>query len=249
MKTKMTHTARAELADVVRRRYRSATVKERRRILHEFVATTGYHEKSAIRLLNGQPATKHRQTRIRPSIYDEAARAALIVLWEASDRVCGKRLRALLPILLPALERNGHLKLDETIRSKILAMSAATIDRSLRIPRAATRPQRPSRAVPEPRRRGALPGTDRPRKRKSKFVAVQLRNSPIPIAEVGPAERRGMVCRLVCAQGWAIECGEWLAPSWLSAVLPGRRDAARPDRGASPQRAPRVCFCAGSRAR
>jgi hypothetical protein len=36
-------------------------------------------------------------------------RAALIVLWEASDRVCGKRLRALLPILLPALERNGVL--------------------------------------------------------------------------------------------------------------------------------------------
>ncbi len=42
---------------------------------------------------------------------DEAARGALIVLWEASDRVCGKRLKALLPTLLPALERNGHLKL------------------------------------------------------------------------------------------------------------------------------------------
>jgi hypothetical protein len=50
------------------------------------------------------------------------------VLWEASDRVCGKRLRALVPILLPALERNGHLRLDEAIRSKVLAMSAATIN-------------------------------------------------------------------------------------------------------------------------
>ena len=48
----------------------------------------------------------------------------------------------------------------------------------------------------------------------------------MPIAEVGPAARSGMVCRLVCAQGWAIECGEWPPPSWLSAVLPGRRDAA-----------------------
>ena len=47
------------------------------------------------------------------SIYDEAVRAALIVLWEASDRVCGKRLRAPLPILLPALERNGHLHLAD----------------------------------------------------------------------------------------------------------------------------------------
>lgn len=112
MNTKMTHTARAELADAVRRRYQSATGKEKRGILDEFVATTGYHVKSAIRVLNGQPDHKYRQTRVRLSLYDEAARAALIVLWEASDRVCGKRLQALLPILLPALERNRHLKLD-----------------------------------------------------------------------------------------------------------------------------------------
>jgi hypothetical protein len=156
MNTKMPHAARAELANIIRRRYRSATGKEKRRILDEFVATTGYHHKSAIRVLNGQSATKQRQTRNRRSLYDEAARAALIVLWEASDRVCGKRLRALLPILLPALERNGHLKLDEAIRPKILAMSAATIDRLLRMPRNATRPQRPRRVVPEPRRRVPL---------------------------------------------------------------------------------------------
>ncbi len=139
MDKKMTHTVRAELADAIRLRYRSATGKQKRKILDEFVASTGYHEKSAIRVLNGQPVTKRRQTRRRPSIYDEAARGALIVLWEASDRVCGKRLKALLTILLPALERNGHLKLDETIRAKILAMSAATIDRLLRAPRAVTR--------------------------------------------------------------------------------------------------------------
>jgi hypothetical protein len=156
MNTKMTHAARAELANAIRRRYRSATGKEKRGILDEFVATTGYHQKSAIRVLNGQPATKQRRKRNRRSLYDEAARAALIVLWEASDRVCGKRLRALLPILLPALERNGHLKLDEAIRPKILAMSAATIDRLLRMPRNATRPQRPRRVVPEPRRRVPL---------------------------------------------------------------------------------------------
>ncbi len=81
-------------------------------------------------------------------------------------------------------------------------------------------------AIAALRRRGTLPGTDRPRKRKSKFVAVQVRNSPIPIAEVGPAARSGLVCQLVCAPGWVIEFGEWPPPSWLSAVLPGRRDAA-----------------------
>lgn len=126
MGTKMTHTARAELTNVVRRRYGAATGAKKRSILDEFIAVTGYHQKSAIRALNAEPIAKRRQTRVRPSLYDEAARAALIVLWEASDRVCGKRLRALLPILLPALERNGHLHLDEPMRQKILAMSAST---------------------------------------------------------------------------------------------------------------------------
>src|SRR5439155_25928087 len=96
----------------VRQLYRSAVGKNKRRILDEFIAATGYHEKSAIRVFNGQPAEMGRQTGNRPSLYDEAARGALIVLWEASDRVCGKRLRALLPILVPALERNRHLNLD-----------------------------------------------------------------------------------------------------------------------------------------
>ena len=153
MDRKITHTVRAELAAAIRLRYWLATGKQKRKILDEFVASTGYHKKSAIRVLNGHPVAKRRQRRNRPSLYDEAARGALIVLWEASDRVCGKRLKALLPILLPALERNGHLKLDETIRIKILAMSAATIDRLLRVPRSVTRSRRRRRVEPEPRRR------------------------------------------------------------------------------------------------
>lgn len=67
--------------------------------------------------------------------------------------MCGKRLKALLPILLPALERNGHLKLDEQIRSKILSISAATVDRLLRAPRQARGTKPPKRVEPEPRRR------------------------------------------------------------------------------------------------
>jgi len=153
MKKKMTHVTRAELANAIRGRYRAAAGEKKRRILDEFIATTGYHEKSAIRALNSPPVTKVRQRRHRASLYDEAARAALIVLWEASDRVCGKRLKALLPILLPALERNGHLKLDEAIRPKVLSMSASTIDRLLRTPRNAKRPRKIARVVPEPRRR------------------------------------------------------------------------------------------------
>ena len=40
--------------------------------------------------------------------HDEAVRQALIVVWEAADRICGKRLKAALPHLVESLERHGH---------------------------------------------------------------------------------------------------------------------------------------------
>jgi hypothetical protein len=55
-----------------------------------------------------------------------------------SDRICGKRLKALVPILLDALERHGHLDLAPEVRTGLLAMSAATIDRALRAVREKT---------------------------------------------------------------------------------------------------------------
>jgi hypothetical protein len=54
------------------------------------------------------------------------------VLWEAADRICGKRLKAALPLLLDSMEKYGHLKPDDSVRLQLLTMSAATIDRRLR---------------------------------------------------------------------------------------------------------------------
>ena len=53
------------------------------------------------------------------------------MLWEASDRVCGKRLRPLLPVLVDAMERHGHLRLASEVRAGLLSISATTIDRAL----------------------------------------------------------------------------------------------------------------------
>jgi hypothetical protein len=41
--------------------------------------------------------------------YGTEVREALIILWEASDRICSKRLKPLIPALLPALERHRRL--------------------------------------------------------------------------------------------------------------------------------------------
>jgi len=127
--------ARREVVAAVAQRYRSAKRAEKARILDELCATTGWHRKHAVRALrqrkaaaldfNGGPRERRRR-------YDATSKNALTALWEASDRVCGKRLKVMIPTLLPALERNGRLKLDERDRRRVLAVSAATIDRMLR---------------------------------------------------------------------------------------------------------------------
>jgi hypothetical protein len=154
MNTQLTHAARIELARSLRRRYQAASSRAKKQILDEFVAVSGYHPKYAIHLLNSAATSAPaRHPRSRPTIYDSAAKQALIVLWEASDRICGKRLKPLLRLLVPALEQHGHLKLDEVIRGKVLSMSAATIDRLLRAARSVTGAKKPRRVTPEIRRR------------------------------------------------------------------------------------------------
>lgn len=124
--------ARDELVAAIAERYSRADRTERSRILDEFTAVTGFHRKHAMRLFRaGRP---NRRSGPRPGrrVYDDAVREALIVIWEASDRICGKRLRPLVPVLVEAMERHGHLQLAPEVRISLLAMSPATIDRALR---------------------------------------------------------------------------------------------------------------------
>lgn len=112
-------------------RYRSGSRVARGRILDEFTAITGLHRKHAARLLRGARGVDRSRPRPERRAYNDAMDNALVVLWEASDRICSKRLRVMLPVLVEAMERHGHVTLEPTIRSGVLAMSAATIDRRL----------------------------------------------------------------------------------------------------------------------
>ena len=130
VKRQITMATRKELTDAVGARYRMASRAQRTAILNEYVALTGQHRKHAIRVLGSAPEPPvPREPRSR--LYDVAVRQALILLWEASDRLCGKRLKALIPALVDSMERHGHLDLDEVVRAKVLRVSAATIDRAL----------------------------------------------------------------------------------------------------------------------
>jgi hypothetical protein len=148
---------RDELVLVLGERYGRAKIAEKRRILDEFVAVTGFHRKHAMRLLRREQPSCRSGSRPERRLYDDAVREALIVAWEASDRVCGKRLRPLLPVLVEAMERHGHMQLAPKVQSDLLAMSAATMDRALREVRGQAGGRARRRAAPSAAVRRSVP--------------------------------------------------------------------------------------------
>src|SRR6266478_9579833 len=105
MARRLSMTTRRELKQAVGERYRAAGRWERRQILDEFTRVTGNHRKHALRVLH-RPFVP-RPARPRKRIYDEAVRQVLALLWEAADRICGKRLKALFK--LASKQRDGAL--------------------------------------------------------------------------------------------------------------------------------------------
>lgn len=126
-------------------RYRTARKKEKGRILDELVALTGYHRWYAVGLLRGHGRTirvgrrvrlvgelgRRRPRRARPVIYDGAVREGLKQIWAIMDFICGKRLKPMLPEVIAVLEKHREIALALATRQKLLAISAATIDRLL----------------------------------------------------------------------------------------------------------------------
>ncbi|MCB8878544.1 ISNCY family transposase [Acidisoma silvae] len=141
---------RNEIVSTLRKRYQTADRTERGRILDEFVAVAGFHRKHAMRLLS-EAGDKPSRQRADGRLYDDETREALIMVWEASDRICSRRLKVLIPILLEAMERHGHPLPTGDVCTKLVAMSAATIDRALNRAKARPRGRRRKASVPSVR--------------------------------------------------------------------------------------------------
>lgn len=135
-------TARRELIEVLRPRYRDGGKSEKRAILKELIAVTGYHRKSAIRALNRRERDDTGVSRPSRRVYDETFKRTLVVLWNFAQRPCGKRLHDLMPRLIAQYERQNHVIMASTPAQKLNKASAATIDRLLRESRKVSRATR-----------------------------------------------------------------------------------------------------------
>ena len=128
----MTRNSIKEYAEAIKGRYRKVTKSEKSKILDEFTKATGLHRKAAIRLLNRRSLSSGSKRSGRPRRYGTAVVEELRAVWEASDRLCSKRLHPFLPEFIHVLRRCGESKMTTETESQLCRMSAATIDRLLR---------------------------------------------------------------------------------------------------------------------
>ena len=115
-------------------RYRKAAKHERSQILDQVQSLCQYdraYAARALRTARAENPVRPRPGRGRKPQYGPDAKAALIRCWAILNFPTGKRLQPILPDLVARLEHFGELTLDVTVRTQLLAMSAASIDRFL----------------------------------------------------------------------------------------------------------------------
>ena len=95
----MSQPTRSEVLEKLRRRYQSAGLEHKRKLLDQAQDLLGYHRKSAIRALRAvEVMPRPRMIPGRPRDYDPAQLLPFLrPIWQATDYACGRRLAATLP--------------------------------------------------------------------------------------------------------------------------------------------------------
>ena len=128
----MSQRSKRELVATIRPRYLKANKAGKAHILDELIAPTGYHRKSAIRVLQHGSKPKGLKKPGRQKIYQGEVVQVLEQIWEICGRICSKRLQPFLPEMVTILERHHELCLSAQTQALLLSMSRATIDRCLK---------------------------------------------------------------------------------------------------------------------
>jgi hypothetical protein len=127
----LSYGARREVLAQIAPWHQEATGAQKMLLPDRLVEVTGYARKYAIRLLNCLPESATHILRPRQPIYGSIVQDALFLAWRALQYLREKRLVPFLPKIIPLLERDGHLQLEEEQLCQLLAMSVRTVERLL----------------------------------------------------------------------------------------------------------------------
>jgi hypothetical protein len=133
MHSDMSKETKDQILARLRRRYATAGVEHKGKLLDQAIELLGYHRKAAIRALRQvEPRAAALKVNLvlgRPKTYHpEKLLPILKPIWFTAFQPCGSRLHALLPEWLPAYELD-HRRLDADLRGCLLQASARTLDR------------------------------------------------------------------------------------------------------------------------
>lgn len=142
---RLTMQERRTVTKAMAAKYRRSSKKRKGQMLDDFVEATGYNRVYGAQVLRGhgkrvevkpgvvlEGSARHKSPRGgRKRQYGPEALNALKKIWKCMDYLCGKRLAATLPEVVPRLMRCGELKVSRSVREKLLGISASTIDRLL----------------------------------------------------------------------------------------------------------------------
>jgi hypothetical protein len=128
----MSRLTRTEVLERLRRRYESAGLEHKGKLLDQAQEVLGYHRKAAIRAMRApKAATGPRIITGRPVAYEPRLLLPFLrPIWQATDYACGRRLVAMLPEWVPAYEQHER-RLPGAVREKLLSASGRTLDRLL----------------------------------------------------------------------------------------------------------------------
>ena len=128
----MSQRSKREMIEAIRPRYLKANKAGKKQILNEFVATTGYHRKYAIRVLKHGPKPKGLKSRV----VERNTRAKWYKFWNKFGKFMAefvqKDYTPFLPECIRILERCQEISLAPEVKQLLLNMSRSTIDRCLK---------------------------------------------------------------------------------------------------------------------
>ena len=155
--------ARRQVTNKLQVQYRKASKADKGRILDRVVATTGMGRSTARRMLTGprlpDPAEQVDGRTLRPRGFSDDARALLAHVCALMGLPCGKYLVVMLDLWLPLLAEAGDLDkpfATEQALAELTAMSAATVDRYLKLARDRMRIKGMSTTKPSPLLRNSI---------------------------------------------------------------------------------------------
>jgi len=128
----MTKMSKREYLIQLKKKYYRCGKKQKTQLLNDFCEFTGYAKKYATFLLNNPLPKKWKRYKPREKKYGTEVIDALLVIWRASNEICGERFHPFIPVMMEKLIDCGELEVSQEIKEKLLEISLGTIKRVIK---------------------------------------------------------------------------------------------------------------------